>query len=51
MKSEVRISGHRLQITRVFDAPRPQVFGWWTQAEKLQQWSGCKGATSCEIQI
>jgi uncharacterized protein YndB with AHSA1/START domain len=25
------------------------VFGWWTQAEKLQQWSGCKDATKCEI--
>jgi len=25
------------------------VFGWWTQAEKLRQWSGCKQATACEI--
>jgi uncharacterized protein YndB with AHSA1/START domain len=25
------------------------VFSWWTQAEKLQQWSGCKEATRCEI--
>lgn len=51
MKSEVRISGNRLQITRVFDAPRHLVFGWWTQAEKLQQWSGCKDATRCEIDM
>ena len=51
MKSEVRISGNRLQITRVFDAPRHLVFGWWTQAEKLQQWSGCKDATKCEIEM
>jgi uncharacterized protein YndB with AHSA1/START domain len=49
MKSEVSINGDRLQITRVFDAPRHRVFGWWTQAEKLQQWSGCKEATRCEI--
>ena len=49
MKSEVKISGNRLQITRVFDAPREVVFGWWTQAEKLQQWSGCKEATGCTI--
>jgi uncharacterized protein YndB with AHSA1/START domain len=49
MKSEIRISGNRLQITRVFDAPRHLVFGWWAQAEKLQQWSGCKEATRCEI--
>jgi uncharacterized protein YndB with AHSA1/START domain len=49
MKSEVRISGNRLQITRTFDAPRQLVFGCWSQAEKLQQWSGCKEATECEI--
>jgi uncharacterized protein YndB with AHSA1/START domain len=49
MKSEVRISGDRLEITRVFNAPRHLVFGYWTEAEKLQQWSGCKEATKCEI--
>jgi len=49
MKSEVNITGKRLQITRVFDAPRADVFGWWAQAEKLQQWSGCKEATKCEV--
>src|SRR6266478_7966072 len=51
MKSEVMISSNRLQITRVFDAPRQLVFAWWTQAEKLQQWSGCKAATKCEIEM
>jgi uncharacterized protein YndB with AHSA1/START domain len=51
MKSDVKISGNRLQITRVFDAPRQLVFSWWTQAEKLQQWSGCKAATKCEIEM
>ena len=51
MKSEVKITGNRLQISRVFDAPRPVVFGWWAQAEKLRQWSGCKDATKCEIEM
>ena len=51
MKSEVKISGNRLQITRLFDAPREVVFGWWTQAEKLQQWFSCKAATRCEIDM
>lgn len=51
MKSEVIISGNRLQITRVLDAPRQLVFSWWTKAEKLQQWSGCKEATRCEVQM
>jgi uncharacterized protein YndB with AHSA1/START domain len=49
MKSDVKIDGNRLTVTRVFDAPRHLVFGWWTQADKLQQWSGCKDATKCEI--
>jgi uncharacterized protein YndB with AHSA1/START domain len=40
-----------LQITRIFDAPRELVFSWWTDGEKMQQWSGCKEATRCEIQM
>jgi uncharacterized protein YndB with AHSA1/START domain len=40
-----------LQITRVFDAPRHVVFRWWSSGEKLQQWSGCKEATHCEVQM
>lgn len=51
MKSEVKINGNRLQITRVFEAPRHLVFGWWKTAEKLRQWSGCKDATRCEIEM
>ena len=49
MKSDVRIEGKRLRIVRVFQALRPQVFSWCTQAEKLRQWSGCKESTHCEI--
>ena len=51
MKSQVITNGNRLQITRVFDAPRHRVFAWWTQPEKLQQWSGCKEATSCRVEM
>lgn len=40
-----------LQITRVFDAPRNAVFSWWSSGEKLQQWSGCKEMTQCEVQM
>jgi uncharacterized protein YndB with AHSA1/START domain len=50
MKSEVKMSGNRLQITRLFDAPRAVVFAYWTHTDKLQQWSGCKDATKVEIQ-
>lgn len=51
MKSDVTISGDRIQITRIFNAPRQVVFGWWSKAEKLQQWSGCKDSTRCEVQM
>jgi uncharacterized protein YndB with AHSA1/START domain len=51
MKSEIKMSGKRLQVTRVFDAPRDSVFRWWSQAETLQQWSGCKDATRCDVEM
>lgn len=49
MKSEIKISGNRLQMTRDFEAPRPLVFSFWTKAEKLEQWSTCKEAVKCEV--
>jgi len=49
MKSEVKITGQRLQITRVFDAPRVDVFEWWARPENLQRWSGCKETTRCDV--
>jgi uncharacterized protein YndB with AHSA1/START domain len=40
-----------LQITRYFDAPRAEVFRWWAEAEKLQQWSGCKQCVESEVEM
>jgi uncharacterized protein YndB with AHSA1/START domain len=51
MKSEIRMTGDRVEITRVFHAQRHIVFGWWSRPEKLQKWSGCKDATRCEIEM
>ncbi len=51
MKSEIKISARRLEITRLFDAPRELVFSCWKTAEKLQQWSSCKEAVRCEVQM
>lgn len=51
MKSEVTITGNRLQIARVFNAPRHLVFRFWKDAEKVRQWSGCKNATKVEIEM
>jgi uncharacterized protein YndB with AHSA1/START domain len=49
VESEIKISGNRLEMTRVFDAPRDLVFRFWTTAEKLQQWSSCKEAIGCQV--
>ena len=49
MKSDMKISGSRLEMTRVFDAPRSLVFSFWTTGEKLQQWSSCKEAIACRV--
>lgn len=51
MKSEVKIGDRRLEMSRVFDAPRALVFSWWSQGDKLQQWSGCKDATACRVEM
>jgi uncharacterized protein YndB with AHSA1/START domain len=51
MKSEVKIMGNRLQITRVFDAPRERVFAAWKTREMLQRWSGCKETTRNDIEL
>jgi uncharacterized protein YndB with AHSA1/START domain len=51
MKADVKINGTELQITRSFAAPRAEVFAWWSEAEKLQQWSGCKDAIACEVEM
>lgn len=51
MKTEVTMRDNRLTVTRDFDAPRALVFDWWTHGEKLQQWSGCRDAVKCEIEM
>jgi uncharacterized protein YndB with AHSA1/START domain len=48
MKSEVKVSDNRLQITRVFDAPRHLVFAFWKDVNRLEQWWGCKDTASIE---
>jgi uncharacterized protein YndB with AHSA1/START domain len=48
MKSEVKVGDNRLQITRVFDAPRHLVFAFWKEVDRLQQWWGCKDTTKVE---
>jgi uncharacterized protein YndB with AHSA1/START domain len=49
MKSRIDKAGDRLQLTRVFDATRRLVFGMWTDARRMEQWSGCKEMTRCDV--
>jgi uncharacterized protein YndB with AHSA1/START domain len=51
MKSELKIDGTCIQITRVFDAPRERVFEAWKRPELLQHWSGCKETTKVEFTV
>jgi len=46
-----KISSKQVQVTRVFRAARPTVFKYWSEAEKLEQWSGCKDSERCEISM
>jgi uncharacterized protein YndB with AHSA1/START domain len=41
------------EITRVFDAPREQVWKAWTEAERLKRWWGPKGFTvhTCKVDL
>jgi uncharacterized protein YndB with AHSA1/START domain len=51
MKSDVKIQGDRLIITRTFDAPRERVFDAWRQTETVQKWWGCKNTSKVQSKI
>jgi len=51
MKSDLKIEGNRIQITRVFDAPRERVFEAWSNPALMQQWSGCKETAKVEFTV
>ena len=44
----------KLQLTRVFDAPRERVFRAWTDANQFAQWFGaaaCEGSTLHSVKV
>lgn len=51
MKSEIKVGDNRLEITRLFDAPRQLVFAFWKQVEGVEKWWGCKDTTSLQCQM
>jgi uncharacterized protein YndB with AHSA1/START domain len=46
MTSQITIAEDRLEMVRLFKAPRERVFNAFRQTEWLQQWWGCQGTTS-----
>jgi uncharacterized protein YndB with AHSA1/START domain len=51
MKSDVMVGDNRLQVTRIFDAPRHLVFAFWKEVERVKQWWGCKDTTKVECRM
>ncbi len=48
MNTVINEENIKLQLTRVFDAPREMVFDAWTEQKQFQQWFGraiCQGST------
>ena len=48
MTSRITMAGDRLEMIRVFKAPRDRVFNAFRQTERLRQWWGCRGTTRVE---
>src|ERR1700744_1950482 len=51
MTSEINVGENRLQMTRIFDAPRNLVFAFWKDVNRLEQWWGCKDTTKLNCQM
>ena len=51
MKSEIKVGDNRLEMSRIFDAPRQLVFSFWKQVQTLEQWWGCKDTTKVECEM
>ena len=51
MSTEVKFEDGNLIVTRVYDAPREDVFEAWCETSKVQQWWGCAECTSVRSEI
>ncbi len=52
--STIKENNIKLQLTRVFDAPRELVFEAWTDASQFKQWFGtaaCEGASLQSVKL
>jgi uncharacterized protein YndB with AHSA1/START domain len=51
VKTTVRVEGDRLLVTRVYRAPRAEVFDAWVEASKVRRWIGCAEATDVRSEV
>jgi uncharacterized protein YndB with AHSA1/START domain len=54
MNTTIKENNIKLQLTRVFDAPRELVFKAWTDANQFKQWFGaaaCGGSSSRSVKV
>ncbi len=51
MRTEARFEGGKLIVTRVYAAPREEVFDAWIATSKVQKWWGCAECTAVRSEI
>ncbi len=51
MNTETKFEDGNLIVTRLFEAPRADVFEAWCETSKVQQWWGCADCTAVRSEI
>ena len=51
MSTDIQFEGDTLTLTRVYDAPREEVFDAWVAVNKVEKWWGCRQTTKVQSQI
>jgi len=51
MEAKENFKERKVIITRIFDAPRKQVFKAWTDPKQMEQWWGPHGFTSSDCKL
>jgi len=51
MSTKTSVENGQLTVTRLYDAPREEVFDAWVETSKVQQWWGCGDTTSVTSEV
>ncbi len=51
MSTDVKFEDGNLIVSRVYDAPREDVFDAWFETSKVQQWWGCADCTAVRSEV